>query len=34
MIIRVTDPTHAGEARREAALLAETANLASVSGES
>ena len=27
MIIRVTDPTHAGEARRHAALYAEDANL-------
>jgi anti-sigma regulatory factor (Ser/Thr protein kinase) len=27
MIIRVTDPTHAGEARRHAALLAEDAKL-------
>jgi anti-sigma regulatory factor (Ser/Thr protein kinase) len=27
MIIRVTDPTHAGEARRHAAVCAEHANL-------
>ena len=27
MIIRVSDPTHAGEARRHAAIYAETANL-------